>query len=213
MYLGNISVMEPVEFPDCSLSDLCNEHYGCLIGMILLWSPSRCRPTHRKGRCSRDIVIPHTSAIASLLIVYVSMRSLGAADVVSVTDFVKFSRWSSCGRNVYKSPETMISISSNKFASRPSAVHSTTISHTTPSTCKSHTLVLFTSTMDSFSSILAMKANDESSPISSTPVEEESSSSSGGCYCVIAWTRCILIHHIRISRHCSSITRTVLYPL
>lgn len=104
----------------------------------------------------------------------------------NMRDFVKFSRWSSCGRNVYKSPETMISISSNKFASRPSAVHSTTISHTTPSTCKSHTLVLFTSTMDSFSSILAMKANDESSPISSTPVEEESSSSSGGCYCVIA---------------------------
>jgi hypothetical protein len=52
--------------------------------------------------------------------------------------------------------------------------------------------------MDSFSNILAVlsasKAYDESSPTSSTPVEEESQSSSGGCYCVIAWTRCIPSH-------------------
>ncbi|KAG2109121.1 hypothetical protein BD769DRAFT_1498462 [Suillus cothurnatus] len=104
-------------------------------------------------------------------------------------DFAKFSRWSSHGRNGYKPPETTISISSNKFAFRLSAVHPAAISHTTPSTRKTHPRPSI-SPMDSFSNILAMlsasKVNDESNPTSSTPVDEESSSSSGGCYCVIA---------------------------
>jgi hypothetical protein len=73
----------------CS-TDLCDEYYSCLIGMSLLSSPSRSHPTHRKGRCSHD-VIPHASAIASLLIVYASIRFPGVADVVPVTG--KFSVW------------------------------------------------------------------------------------------------------------------------
>ncbi|KAG1736336.1 hypothetical protein EDB19DRAFT_1041566 [Suillus lakei] len=120
---------------------------------------------HRNGRCSHDIAIPYASAIASLLIVYVSIQSPGVAGVVYVTD------------------------------PRPSAAaHPTATSHTTLSTTReSHTLVIFSipqSAMDSFSNIIAMlsaeKADNERSPVSSTPVEEESQSSSGGCYCVIA---------------------------
>jgi hypothetical protein len=106
-------ILEPI---GCRL-DLCNEYCGCLIGMALLSSPSRSRPTHRKGRCSHDIVIPYASTIASLLIVYVSMRFPGVADVVSVAGefqpdsdilvtirqehFVKFSCMSSHGRTWY----------------------------------------------------------------------------------------------------------------
>jgi len=84
MYLGKIFAVIQFWSQLGSLLNLCDEYYGCLIGMSLLSSPSRSRPTHRKGRCSHDI-IPHASAIASLLIVYASTRFPGVADVVPVT--------------------------------------------------------------------------------------------------------------------------------
>jgi len=105
-------------------------------------------------------------------------------------DFAKFSRWSGRGRNVYKSPDTMISMSSNKFASRLSAVHPIAVSHTTPSTRKTHSRQSI-SPMDSFSNILAVlsasKVNDESNPSSSAPVDEDSTSgTTGNAFCVVA---------------------------
>ncbi|KIK39603.1 hypothetical protein CY34DRAFT_325684 [Suillus luteus UH-Slu-Lm8-n1] len=86
----------------------------------ILWLPNRddliVKPLpepssyHRKGRCSRDIVIPYASAIASLLIVYVSMRSPGVADVVSVIG--------TCGRDYTSSLAGQVTVELEVYISR-----------------------------------------------------------------------------------------------